>query len=43
MSASACRDWAAPYGKTASATRVNGTISLLRHVIEVAIESGVIY
>ena len=39
----ACREWAMRYAKDFSATRFNGTISLLRHVIAVAIESGVIY
>jgi integrase len=39
----AYREWAARYAKIASATRFNETISLPRHVIEVAIESGVLY
>jgi integrase len=39
----ACRDWASRYAKTASANRYNNSISLLRHVIDVAIESGVVY
>jgi integrase len=43
VTAAACREWAMRYAKNASATRFNGTISLLRHVIEVAIESGIIY
>lgn len=39
----ACREWAAGYAKTASATQFNNTIALLRHVCEVGIEQGVIY
>ena len=39
----ACREWAMRYAKEFSATRFNGTLSLLRHVLAVAIENGVIY
>ena len=37
-----CREWAARYAKKSSATRFNAAISLLRHVINIAIESGII-
>ncbi|MEY2520560.1 MAG: hypothetical protein QOF24_2319 [Verrucomicrobiota bacterium] len=39
----ACREWAARYAKCASATRFNNTIAILRHVLDIAVESGVIY
>ncbi|HZE58799.1 MAG TPA: site-specific integrase [Chthoniobacterales bacterium] len=39
----ACREWAAKYAKGSSATRFNNTIAILRHVLDVAVESGVIY
>jgi integrase len=38
-----CKEWAGKYGKTASPTNYNNTISLLRHVFAVAVEAGVIY
>src|SRR5262245_38063398 len=38
-----CKQWAGKYGKIASPTNYNNTISLLRHVFAVAIEAGVIY
>ena len=38
-----CKKWASAYGKTASPTNYNNTIALLRHVLNVAIEAGVIY
>ena len=38
-----CRDWAARYAKVASSTRYNNTLSLLRHVIDIAVENGVLY
>ena len=37
-----CKEWARTYGKKVSPTRYNGTISLLRHVLNVAVEAGVI-
>ena len=43
LTPAACRDWAARYAKTASSSRYNNSLSLLRHVINVAIESGVVY
>ena len=42
LTSTSCRDWAMRYAKGASATRFNASISLLRHVIEVAIENGII-
>jgi integrase len=38
-----CKRWAATYAKTASPTNYNNTVALLRHVLNVAIEAGVIY
>jgi integrase len=38
-----CKAWAGKYGKSASPTNYNNTISLLRHVFGVAVEAGVIY
>ena len=38
-----CKKWASAYAKTASATRYNNTVSVLRHVLNVAVESGVVY
>ena len=38
-----CKKWATAYAKQASSTRYNNTLSVLRHVLGVAIEAGVIY
>jgi len=38
-----CKAWAGRYGRTASPTNYNNTISLLRHVFAVGVEAGVIY
>src|SRR4029453_8849221 len=38
-----CKQWASTYAKTASPTNYNNTAALLRHVLNVAIEAGVIY
>jgi integrase len=38
-----CKEWARAYRKTASPTRYNNTVSVLRHVLNVAMEAGVIY
>jgi len=38
-----CKKWASTYAKTASPTNYNNTIALLRHVLAIAIEAGVIY
>src|SRR4029453_10385582 len=39
----ACKEWASAYGKKASPTNYNNTIALLRHVLSIAIEAGVLY
>jgi integrase len=39
----ACKEWASSYGKKASPSNYNNTIALLRHVLAIAIESGVLY
>jgi integrase len=38
-----CKKWANGYAKSASATRYNNTLAILRHVLNVAVETGVIY
>jgi integrase len=38
-----CKKWASTYSKTASPTNYNNTLALLRHVLSIAIEAGVIY
>jgi integrase len=38
-----CKKWASAYAKTASPTNYNNTVALLRHILNVAIEAGVIY
>jgi integrase len=38
-----CKRWASAYAKAASPTNYNNTVALLRHVLDVAIEAGVIY
>ena len=38
-----CKEWARSYGKTVSPTRYNNTVSILRHVLNVAVEAGVVY
>jgi integrase len=38
-----CKEWASTYGKKASPTNYNNTIALLRHILAIAIEAGVIY
>src|SRR5207253_1399 len=38
-----CKKWASAYAKTASPTRYNNTVAILRHVLNVAVESGVVY
>jgi integrase len=39
----ACKEWASTYVKKASPTNYNNTIALLRHVLAIAIEAGVLY
>ena len=38
-----CKEWARSYGKAVSPTRYNNTVSVLRHVLNVAVECGVLY
>jgi integrase len=38
-----CKKWASIYAKTASPTRYNNTVAILRHVLNVAVECGVVY
>jgi hypothetical protein len=38
-----CKKWATAYAKLASPTRFNNTLAVLRHVLNVAVETGVIY
>ena len=38
-----CKKWASAYAKKASPTRYNNTVSVLRHVLNVAVEGGVVY
>ncbi|HSS15389.1 MAG TPA: site-specific integrase [Candidatus Dormibacteraeota bacterium] len=38
-----CKEWARAYRKTVSPTRYNNTVSILRHVLNVAVEAGVVY
>jgi integrase len=38
-----CKKWASMFAKTASPTNYNNTVALVRHVLNVAIEAGVIY
>ena len=38
-----CKKWARVYAKTASPTRYNNAAAVFRHVLNVAIEAGVIY
>jgi len=38
-----CKKWASAYGKKASPTRYNNTVAVLGHVLNVAIQAGVIY
>jgi integrase len=39
----ACKEWARGYRKAVSPTRYNNTASVLRHVLNVAVEAGVVY
>lgn len=38
-----CKRWAGAYAKTASPSNYNSTVAVLRHVLSVAIEAGVVY
>jgi len=39
----ACKKWATAYAKKASPTRYNNTVAVLRHILNVASDAGVIY
>jgi integrase len=43
ITAADCREWAKSYAKTISSTRFNAAVAMLRHVLDIAIEAGVIY
>ena len=43
ITAAGCKKWASMYAKTASPTRYNNTVAILRHVLGVAVEAGVVY
>ena len=43
ITAAGCKKWASMYAKTASPTRYNNTLAILRHVLNIAIEAGVVY
>src|SRR5262249_31797615 len=38
-----CKEWGGAYAKKASPTNYNNTIALLRHILAIAIETGVLY
>jgi integrase len=38
-----CKGWARAYRKEISPTRYNNTVSVVRHVLNVAVEAGVVY
>jgi integrase len=38
-----CKKWASTYAKTASPTNYNNTVGIFRHVLNVAVEAGVVY
>jgi integrase len=38
-----CKKWASAFGKSSSPTNYNNTAALLRHVLNIAIEAGVLY
>lgn len=43
ITTNALKEWAVRYGKLFSATRYNGTLSLLRRIFQNAVENGVLY
>jgi len=43
ISQTVCKEWARSYRKNVSPTRYNNTVSVLRHVLNVAVEAGVVY
>ena len=38
-----CQEWARRYAKTVSGTWFNNTLAILRHVLDVAVQAGVLY
>ena len=38
-----CKKWASAYAKNASPTNYNNTVGIFRHVLNVAVEAGVVY
>lgn len=38
-----CKKWANAYAKNASPTNYNNTVGILRHILNVAVEAGVVY
>jgi integrase len=38
-----CKEWARAYRKEVSPTRYNNTVSVLRHILNVAVDAGVVY
>jgi integrase len=38
-----CKEWARAYARSVSPPRFNNTVSVLRHVLNVAVEAGVVY
>lgn len=43
ITTNACREWAARFAKNSSPTRYNNALALLRHIIGVAVENGVVF
>jgi len=43
ISKARCLEWRAAFGKGYSGTRINGAISVLRRVLEIAVEKGILY
>ncbi|MGB8353270.1 MAG: hypothetical protein WCD79_05235 [Chthoniobacteraceae bacterium] len=39
----ACLEWAACYSKTAGSTRYNNTLSILKHILKVGMENGIVF
>jgi integrase len=43
LTPAACKEWASNFSKKTSPTNYNNTLALFRHVLDVAIDAGVIY
>ena len=43
ITSTACREWASRYAKAVGATRYNNTTAGMRHVLDLAVENGIIY